>query len=517
MLVGAGTASAVGVRSSASGDVPQLSVAAFSEQGIGLLALSITPATSAQPAAARVEVDVPRGYVLDLTQAPGSNVGNLFGSVGAAGGQESSITIASGQLTVDDPAKYVVDPVAQACAPGAHTAVWLTSLSVLGQTLPLPVFVDPAPADATTGPAYRLTFCPLWAPSAGSPSGIRLIDGSFFFTALTAAPTDPGTYTWSALVAPTTAAYAPDPAAAYELRATIVIPQAFTLTARYVARTKTVIVTGHLTASGVPRAGVPVALTSRSRGGDLVFLGRLATDGAGTFAVRRRVAQTTTFSASVEDETGPCTAPSAAPAGCASETIPGPDSASATVIVPRPTDPRRAIRARDQALAKRVSISSADFANGWQAVADSPGPCTGFAPNLRRLTLTGQVFSPVFSAAGASAAARSTVTVFATRADASAAFGLEAKPAVAACEAADISSGGTTVMPKPIPFPRLGEGTTAYRAVISDPSGAINVDVITVRVRRVVFEIDVYSAGSAQDGLDLALARNAVARARSQS
>ena len=227
-LFALGGAAPAGGGSTAVGD-PELEVSSGARSGSWLTSISLGASSFSfdQPPAhyARVELSPAEGYRVDLARPVGSEVGFLFVELLDVGGT-SSIS-APGEIVVDDPTKYVTDPTAQACAPGAHSAVWLAVLRVLGQELRLPVFLDSAAG--TQGQRFTLRFCPLWAPPTVSPNGIGAIQISMLVDGLMTPPSTRGLHTWSAIVTPpATGSTVPDPSRAAEVRATVPLPQRLT-------------------------------------------------------------------------------------------------------------------------------------------------------------------------------------------------------------------------------------------------------------------------------------------------
>src|SRR5262249_11996190 len=144
-------------------------------------------------------------------------------------------------------------------------------------------------------------------------------------------------------------------------------------------------VTGRLTALGQPRAGVRISLLARSDTGDDSSFGDVRTDANGSFSLYRFVKRTTRFVAQVQPESPACVGPSLPPAGCQSETTSPPDTVSARVRVPQPTDPKRAIRAGDQTEARRSNVLVSDLPDSWRAIDEPVASCADFAPNLADL------------------------------------------------------------------------------------------------------------------------------------
>jgi hypothetical protein len=456
--------------------------------------------------AARVSVDVPAGFAIGTTPGPGRILGHLFATVASAA-DASSTTNLDADIVVDDPSVYASDPVAQACAPGSHAAEWRATFSLLGQQLPLPIAVDTVSGAAGAPPTYVLTFCPSRSPSPAFPSGVAFLDVTALVLGTVDVPSAPGAYVWSALVTPASQ-FVADATKTFELRALVPLPENLTLKAAYEPRKKTVRLSGRLTAAGAALAGAQVVIFAAGADATATPIARVQPRSDGTFALDRPIAETTQFDASVVATTATCTPPSAAPAGCTSETVTPPPDAIATAIVPRRTDPKLVAKAHDQALARQVILAALDFPASWQAVQDSPGPCAAFAPDLRRLTIGGQAFSPVYVSPDGNAAARSTATIFSSRADAVAAFAKVAVVAAARCEASDVTSdqsGAPRVTP--LALPRVGDESRAFQGSVSTSSGVVDVDVVTIRVGRVLVEQDVYALGESELGLDLDLAQ----------
>src|SRR5437588_11114937 len=105
-------------------------------QSTSSLTIKVSQAQSDQQPA-KIVIYVPAGYTLNTGQTPGTKIGTTTGDVFA---RDLSIALPlSGDVVVDDPAKYT----ASTCSPGAHQAVWVLQLSVAGQTISLPVYVNP--------------------------------------------------------------------------------------------------------------------------------------------------------------------------------------------------------------------------------------------------------------------------------------------------------------------------------------------------------------------------------------
>ena len=516
-----GGAQAAGTRTAAGFEGVQLIVdyAAFGGQSFLALTLNLQGALSsggAPPVAAAVQIAVPAGFQLDLSKPAGAKLGDLSAGIESAT-DGSGFAFADGPIVVDDPATYAADPVAQACAPGVHTAVWRASLSVIGQVISVPLAVD-AVTDPGAASAYTIRLCPVRAPSTASPAGTTFVLFSAVLLNEAVAPAAPGNYTWSAFVTPANN-FVADPTGTFELRAILPLPRSLTLDAQYDPKTHAAILSGSVSAAGKPTAGAAVSLVAHDRKDKLIDLGTVRTDATGAFRVRRPVDRTVDVEASIASTNGPCTAPSTAPGGCVSETVAGPQGASATVIVPRKTDAKLVLLPRDQALARRSTLGASDVPSNWIDVSGSAGPCPGFTPNLKPFTVSGQAFSHSFLSADQTTVASSTASVYGDRKSATTALARIALPAAARCQARAIGSGdsgASAISVGPLALPKIGDATRAFRAAVTIPQGVVNVDLVFVRVGRVVIELDVYALGAAEDGLEAALARRLASRARGQ-
>jgi hypothetical protein len=268
------------------------------------------------PAVERVTISAPGGYLF-TDKDVGEQVGLGFVDVRVPGLSRPRALI--GTLVIADPALLASDAVLASCAPGSHSGAW--QLVVNGRTsVTLPIAVD----DLAAGGA-RLTVCldPLRALSVvPTELDLALLD--------VRNPTSSGVYDWSTLVTDFGADGKPDPASVSELRADAPLPQTLTLHASYDRRTKILTVRGRLVAAGKPRRGVQVVLfnTGASVRSGLTNLGTARTTSTGVFTFHKRLAPKglpRLVSAFVEVSAAACAAPSTAPKGCTSESMPGVD------------------------------------------------------------------------------------------------------------------------------------------------------------------------------------------------
>jgi hypothetical protein len=454
----------------------------------------------------RVDLTVPAGYGIDLTGSAGAEIGAVLGAVTSGGG--NGLEFVNGSIVVVDPAAYAADPVAQACAPGTHTAVWNMTAQLLGNPVNVPIAVDQSDS------GYVIHYCPFLAPSSAYAAGLVFIDFQLALP-LAAIPTAAATYTWSALVTPA-AAWTADPTHTFELRAKIPTPNVLSAHARYVAKTHSASITGRLEAGGQPRLGVAVFV--HEIGADGPDTPADITDENGAFSVTRPVSKTTSYRVYVDDRTSSCFDPSTAPDGCKSETLPAPPPAYVTAIVPRKTDPRVSIRSADQALAKRSLLTLSDFPGGQELPGDTGIPCAAFAPDLRTLTVSGHASSPFFVTANQREAAYVTASVFTSVKSAHTAFEKEAQLADMKCEAADYASGldpdARVAKLMRVSLPGAGNELRAYRSLVTSSFDNVALDLVFVRVGRLVIELHLYALDASDSAFEIQLARTLAGRAR---
>jgi hypothetical protein len=286
--------------------------------------------SDAQPA--KIQIYVPNGYTPVLGAAPGTKIGTTTGHVFA---RDVGVPLPlEGDVVTDDPAKHTKD----ACSPGANAAIWLLNLSVAGQNISLPVYVNPTSAAESALGVAKLTVClgpadvPAGTPGR-SPNGAQLLDATF--TVENTLTPSAGAATWISFWTPYKAGSpAPDPAATVEARS-FVGPGTVTLRAKILNKAKKIVrLAGVVTQSG-PVAGAKVALLINTRT-------RFATksNASGGFAFRLQNTNrrpTTTFFQAVATavarditSTG-CSSPTMPPIPCVSATA-GPFTAKSARI-----------------------------------------------------------------------------------------------------------------------------------------------------------------------------------------
>jgi hypothetical protein len=289
---------------------------------------------------AAVNIYVPSGYGATLGQAAGTSIGNVDATALA---HDGGLTLPlSGPVTTDDPAKHTSD----ACSPGTNAAVWNMNLSVAGQTLVVPIYVNPTAGPATALGAYNLRIClPPWDVPAGTPgrafNGAQLLDAKFTVNKILTTPTGAGVLKWETLFTPYNPGKGtPNAAGTFEARAFVPVPILLGARVSYVKKKNTWTLSGKATEGGQPLAGVtvkiarglsPTKLTAKSSA-------KTGTTGAWKASGKLIPKKTTYFQVSAavgerDDTATGCQSPLTpfAPAGCVSATL-SPWSAKSAVV-----------------------------------------------------------------------------------------------------------------------------------------------------------------------------------------
>ena len=264
------------------------------------------------PAANTVVITVPAGYTANLTQPIGNRLG-------AAEVDFAPTGIVKGATTVSDPSAFAANPLAQACAPGTHTATWSISLE---DSTSVPIAVDAS----ASGGGYRLTLC----LNALQHPGGKPVDVYFEPNGVFRNPSAPRMYWWSAVVTPADASGVSNPAGAFEVQGGEPIPEPLTLRATWDARRHVFTARGVLTGGGAPRSAIHVHLfagstTNRDR---MKEIGVATTNRSGAYVFTQHRAKKPAYLYGhvrfyIYDQ---CLQPSSAPAGCVSRTVDGTDS-----------------------------------------------------------------------------------------------------------------------------------------------------------------------------------------------
>jgi hypothetical protein len=447
--------------------------------------LNVLPDTAPLPK--KFVIEVPSGYTLDLNATAGTEIGDA--RIAVVGIDSQSFATGYGSMIAKDSTQYTSDVVAQACAPGAHAAVWAVSTAIAGQQLSMTIFVD---RGGEPGVAYTLQSCPTGLTAGNTRSAAFISIGDLDELA---APTSTGSYLWHAFVTPQSAQ-------TYELQALVPLPESVTLNARYEPKRRTAVLRGKVVEDGTSVPNVRVFVTG-SRGDNRDFnTFQTQTKGDGSFSVRAHITGTTDFEVTVAPSSGFCMGTSTAPGGCVGLITIPPDDAFTTVWVSVRGGALRAIRAADQRRADRENLAASDFPAGFQTGSGGGDACAN-PTHESDLTITGESTSPSFydlheGEALSLVQVLGIARVYSTAKQARLAFKREALPSTLRCELKELGRR----LPKitPLRLSGLSARVRAFRVVIAAGQDTrADVDLVFLQRGRSVARLLFVIVGSSEE------------------
>lgn len=215
-----------------------------------------------------------------LGQAAGTTIGTVTASINARAISPDAIIPLTGSVIVADASKYNT-PTDIGCSGSAtHAAVWNLSLTAAGQTLNVPVYVDPAPAQyAALGAKTLLQTC-LASPDVGAACAAtlcaKLLDVNFTVSGIFS-PAGTALPTWLALFTPYTPGTSTVNAAGTVSTIGLDVKAVITLKAQ--AGKGKAVVAGRVTIAGQPVPGLPVPIFAGAK-----RVGTAKTTSSGSFA-----------------------------------------------------------------------------------------------------------------------------------------------------------------------------------------------------------------------------------------
>jgi hypothetical protein len=306
-LLGAVAVTSLAFASSAFGAyAPKLSITAADE----VTSIEFSQ-TDADDATAKVTILSPAGFTTGFTQAPGTTLGTLDGSViaGAFGG--ATVPVA-GTIVAGDTSNAALRQTAKTCTGTEdHAAIWLLNVTAAGQSLPAPVplFVDPVgtpPLSAFASASIQLCLPP---PPAASFQ-IKLLEASLHIgntLNIFAPPATAGAYRWTAINTPYKADNTPNAAGTVETQGIEASPVDPSFTAKRITKTRrvkhkrytdlffsySVRLSGTLQAGGEAVGGANVDLFS----GPTTKIDTTTTNDSGAFTKTMKLTKTTAYHA----------------------------------------------------------------------------------------------------------------------------------------------------------------------------------------------------------------------------
>jgi hypothetical protein len=295
--------------------------------------IHITVPQATDPIAA-INIYLPTGYTVNLSQAAGSTIGSVDAT---AFSHDANLTLPlTGSVTTDAPANHTADSTACARTP-ASAAVWILNLSVAGQTIALPLYVNPTAGPEQALGAYKLSIClpppdvPVGTPGR-SAQGAQVLDANFTVNGIFTTPSAGGSLRWESLFTP----YNPGKgtvnlAGTFEARALVSLPVSLGFGVTLKKKTGAYTLKGKLSEGGLPAAGIPVTILRGTSPTKLAGASSATTktDGSWTSTGRVKPKKTTYFKATAFTKERDFTAQGCvnplpvtiAPAGCVSATL----------------------------------------------------------------------------------------------------------------------------------------------------------------------------------------------------
>jgi hypothetical protein len=294
--------------------------------------IHVTVPQATDPIAA-VNIFSAPGYGLNTSQAVGTTIGTVEATAFA---RDAGLTLPlSGPVVTADPATAANAAGSAQCAQTPTSqAVWIMNLSVAGQTLMIPVYVNPTAGTQQALGGFKLSIClPPPDVPVGTPGrafqGAQLLDALLTLNGVFTTPTSGGLAKWETLFTPYNPGVGtPNAAGTFEARAFVPLPIVLGIHASYKKKTAVWQLNGRLTEGGlaVP-VGTPVVVF---KGASATALRQFTTtkvraNGNWSVAGKLKPKRTTFFqigaAAGARDYTAQgCTTP-VVPAGCVSATL----------------------------------------------------------------------------------------------------------------------------------------------------------------------------------------------------
>ncbi len=182
--------------------------ATYKPSGAGFVTIVVAQEKVDDPTA-RIVIYAPLGYTAKLSQAPGTQIGDVAADVQILDLSSTNVFPLSGPVKVDSPANYPA--ASNLCTLGVtHEAVWTLNAALAGQPAnPIPVYVDHSTGAEAAFSSVKMTVCfrdPTLAAGdpRRSPNGTKFLDAAFRVKGVFTNPTSAGNQLWRSLFTPYT-------------------------------------------------------------------------------------------------------------------------------------------------------------------------------------------------------------------------------------------------------------------------------------------------------------------------
>jgi hypothetical protein len=245
--------------------------ATYKPSGAGSVTIVVAQEKVDDPTA-RIVIYAPLGYKATLTQAPGTQIGDVVADVQILDLSSTNVFPLSGPVKVDSPANY--PPASNLCTPGVpHEAVWTLNAALAGQPAnPIPVYVDHSTGADAAFSSAKMTVCfrdPTLAAGdpRRSPNGTKFLDAAFRVKGIFTNATSAGNQLWRSLFTPyTPGTGAPNAAGSREAQGVVPMPYNISIKRIRKARPGFFRLAGRINIAGSAPSGVGVKLFAGVRG-----------------------------------------------------------------------------------------------------------------------------------------------------------------------------------------------------------------------------------------------------------
>jgi hypothetical protein len=251
--------------------------------------------SAADDAPAKDTLYAPLGYGVNLSQTPGTKIGDVSARLILRNGGNAEVDV-EGQVFADNPGNWTSE--AAQCTDGhvpVHEAVWRLDITIAGSTLHEPVFVDRVTtAPENTFAAAKIQFC--FLPPVAAPAGAQVEFFFFDVNSVFTTPSSTSDHVWHGIFTPYVAGQpVPNPAGTIEGQAVVPGRVGLTMKTKSLKR-GVVIVSGRLLVDGQAFGG---ALVELYKPGSSKRIGKARTNGRGNYAIRIKIKKKTLVLAQV--------------------------------------------------------------------------------------------------------------------------------------------------------------------------------------------------------------------------
>ena len=319
-----------------------------------------TPQTLANSASTTIHVNVPEttnpiaavniysgtGYTINTSQAANTQIGTVEAT---ALSRDNNLTLPLSGTVVTSDATTAANKTGSAQCTGVpqSQAVWIMNLSVAGNTLAVPVYVNPTAGPEQTLGGYKLSIClpppdvPIGTPGRAF-QGAQLLDAKLTLTNVFTTPNAGGLIKWETLFTPYNPGIGtPNKAGTFEARAFVPLPIILGISVKYKnKKARTYTVSGKAMEGGAPVSGLTLSVLRGLTAKKLARVGSAKTSATGGYSIGGKLAKKATTFFQVSGSVGErdytstgCASPLTpfAPAGCVHATL-SPWSAKSVVV-----------------------------------------------------------------------------------------------------------------------------------------------------------------------------------------